>query len=254
MGCIGGRCRQALVSPVPPAKRSPSSRPAPKLGAYRALIDAWLRPIARRRASSATRRSGSGGGWSTSTAPRSLRRRSATMCVRASARSGWPVGEVFVPQVHAPGEWRRSTGARRRSSWLASRTTVHLFVMRAGRSPRSKLEEAGSSCTLLGIVAAELVMLAAYSAADAGYRRSDADDLRVAECPVLCSDPSMRYVDEPVATIRLQADGPARSGSSASASARGHHRQTTRPTALDAAWHGPGDHGPRQRRRRRRRR
>src|SRR5256885_3719276 len=34
--------RQALASAVPPAKRSPSSRPAPRLGAYRALIDAWL--------------------------------------------------------------------------------------------------------------------------------------------------------------------------------------------------------------------
>jgi hypothetical protein len=34
--------RQALVSPVPPAKRSPSSRPVPRFGAYRALIDAWL--------------------------------------------------------------------------------------------------------------------------------------------------------------------------------------------------------------------
>ena len=34
--------RQALVSALPPAKRSPISRPAPKLGAYRALVDAWL--------------------------------------------------------------------------------------------------------------------------------------------------------------------------------------------------------------------
>jgi hypothetical protein len=34
--------RQALVSAVPPAKRSPVSRPAPKLGVYRAIIDAWL--------------------------------------------------------------------------------------------------------------------------------------------------------------------------------------------------------------------
>src|SRR3954447_16380744 len=34
--------RQALLSPLPPAKRSPVSRPAPRLGAYRALIDAWL--------------------------------------------------------------------------------------------------------------------------------------------------------------------------------------------------------------------
>src|SRR4051812_47791152 len=34
--------RQALASPVPPAKRSPARRPAPRLRAYRALIDAWL--------------------------------------------------------------------------------------------------------------------------------------------------------------------------------------------------------------------
>jgi hypothetical protein len=34
--------RLALASPVPPPRRSPQSRPAPKLGAYRALIDEWL--------------------------------------------------------------------------------------------------------------------------------------------------------------------------------------------------------------------
>jgi transposase len=34
--------RQALESPVPPAKRRPVSRPAPKLGPFRALIDEWL--------------------------------------------------------------------------------------------------------------------------------------------------------------------------------------------------------------------
>ena len=34
--------RQALASPVPPVKRAPVGRPAPKLGAYRAVIDAWL--------------------------------------------------------------------------------------------------------------------------------------------------------------------------------------------------------------------
>jgi hypothetical protein len=34
--------RQALVSPLPPARRLPQGRPAPKLGGYRALIDSWL--------------------------------------------------------------------------------------------------------------------------------------------------------------------------------------------------------------------
>jgi hypothetical protein len=31
-----------LESAVPPAKRPPVSRPAPKLGAFRAVIDAWV--------------------------------------------------------------------------------------------------------------------------------------------------------------------------------------------------------------------
>jgi transposase len=35
--------RQALASPVPPAKSRPSHRPAPKLGPYRQLIDSWLK-------------------------------------------------------------------------------------------------------------------------------------------------------------------------------------------------------------------
>jgi transposase len=35
--------RQALACPVPPPKRAPAARPAPKLGPYRALIDQWLR-------------------------------------------------------------------------------------------------------------------------------------------------------------------------------------------------------------------
>jgi transposase len=34
--------RQALASPLPPVKRTPAHRPAPKLGEYRALIDEWL--------------------------------------------------------------------------------------------------------------------------------------------------------------------------------------------------------------------
>jgi transposase len=35
--------RQALESAVPPAKRRPESRPAPKLGPFRTLIDGWLK-------------------------------------------------------------------------------------------------------------------------------------------------------------------------------------------------------------------
>ena len=34
--------RQALASPLPPPRKRPEGRPAPKLGAYRELIDGWL--------------------------------------------------------------------------------------------------------------------------------------------------------------------------------------------------------------------
>jgi transposase len=34
--------RQALASPLPPPRKRPEGRPAPALGPYRALIDAWL--------------------------------------------------------------------------------------------------------------------------------------------------------------------------------------------------------------------
>ena len=37
-----GTVRQALASPVPPPRKSPEGRPAPKLGAFRELIDEWL--------------------------------------------------------------------------------------------------------------------------------------------------------------------------------------------------------------------
>ena len=95
--------KQALASAVPPVKRSPVGRPAPKLGPYRAVIDGWL--LADRDAPLKQRH----------TAKRIWRRlvdeRGADVAevtvrqyVRLRKRElGWPVGEVFVPQVHAPG-------------------------------------------------------------------------------------------------------------------------------------------------------
>ena len=79
------------------------SRPAPKLGAYRAVIDAWL--LADRQAPRKQRH----------TAKRIHQRLvdehgadvaevTVRQYVRARKRQlGWPVGDVFVPQVHAPG-------------------------------------------------------------------------------------------------------------------------------------------------------
>ena len=69
-----------------------------------------------------------------STARRSRRRRSVSTSGRASGELGWPVGEVFVPQVHAPG--RRGGGRLGRGGGRAGgrSVTVHLFVMRASFS------------------------------------------------------------------------------------------------------------------------
>jgi hypothetical protein len=95
--------RQALLSPVPPVKRSPVSRPAPKLGPFRAVIDAWLeadRDAPRKQRHTAKR-----------IHQRLVDEHGADVAevtvrqyVRARKRElGWPVGEVHVPQVHAPG-------------------------------------------------------------------------------------------------------------------------------------------------------
>ncbi|MGP0103595.1 MAG: IS21 family transposase, partial [Solirubrobacteraceae bacterium] len=95
--------RQALACPVPPAKRSPVRRPAPKLGVYRALIDAWLeadRQAPRKQRHTAKRV------WARLVDEHGADVAETTVrdYVRARKRAmGWPVGEVFVPQVHAPG-------------------------------------------------------------------------------------------------------------------------------------------------------
>jgi len=126
--------KQALASPVPPAKRPPVSRPAPKLGPYRAVIDEWL--LADRAAPPKQRH----------TARRIWRRLvdehgadvaevTVRQYVRARKRElGGPVGEVFVPQVHAPGvegevDWGEALVVLGGVS-----VKVHLFVMRASFS------------------------------------------------------------------------------------------------------------------------
>jgi len=126
--------RQALVSPLPPAKRAPVSRPAPKLGPYRALIDSWLE--ADREAPRKQRH----------TAKRIWRRLvdehgadvaevTVRQYVRARKRElGWPVCEVFVPQVHAPGVEAEVDWGRALVELAGVGTTVHLFVMRASFS------------------------------------------------------------------------------------------------------------------------
>jgi transposase len=126
--------RQALASPLPPVKRAPVSRPAPRLGAYRAVIDAWL--VADREAPRKQRH----------TARRIHQRlvdehgaEVAEVTVRQYVRArkrqlGWPVADVFVAQVHAPGTEAEVDWGEALVELAGERVTVHLFVMRASFS------------------------------------------------------------------------------------------------------------------------
>jgi transposase len=123
--------RQALESAVPPTKRRPVGRPAPKLGAYRELIDEWL--IADRLAPRKQRH----------TAKRVWRRlvdehgvQVAESTVRDHVRKrrrelGLTVGEVFVPQVHAPARTAEVDWGGADVDLAGERTRVHLFHMRS---------------------------------------------------------------------------------------------------------------------------
>ena len=126
--------RQALASSVVPVKRAPVGRPAPKLGPYRAVIDGWLQ--ADRRAPRKQRH----------TARRIYQRlvdehgadvaeTTVRQYVRARKRAlGLAVGEVFVPQVHAPGVEAEVDWGEAEVVLAGVAVMVHVFVMRASFS------------------------------------------------------------------------------------------------------------------------
>lgn len=126
--------RQALLSALPPVKRSPAHRPAPKLAAYRAIIDAWLeadRAAPRKQRHTAKRIhrrlvDEHGADVAETTVRDYVRARKRVM--------GWPVGEVFVPQVHAPGIGAEVDWGQAQVELVGVATSVHLFLMRASFS------------------------------------------------------------------------------------------------------------------------
>ena len=126
--------KQALASPVPPAKRSPVGRPAPKLGPFRAVIDGWLeadRDAPRKQRHTAKRIyqrlvDELGADVAETTVRQYVRARRRAM--------GWAVGEVFVPQVHAAGVEAEVDWGEAEVVLAGVATMVHLFVMRASFS------------------------------------------------------------------------------------------------------------------------
>ena len=122
--------RQALASPLPPQRKRPQGRPAPKLGPYRALIDQWL--VADREA------------------PRKQRHTARRVWQRLVEEQGAEVAEVtvrkyvrrrrcelgesggaFVPQLHLPGDEAEADWGEAQVVLAGEQTKVYLFLMRA---------------------------------------------------------------------------------------------------------------------------
>lgn len=123
--------RQALGSAVPPVKRSPLERPARKLGEYRELIDEWLLGDfeAPRKQRHTARRV-----WRRLVDEHGVEVAETTVRdhVRRRRRElGHGPREVFVPQLHAPGQTAEVDWGEADVDLAGARTRVHLFFMRS---------------------------------------------------------------------------------------------------------------------------
>jgi transposase len=126
-----GTVRQALASPVPPARKRPGGRSAPKLGEYRELIDGWLTADlqAPRKQRHTARRI-----WKRLVDEHGADVAEAT--VREHVRNrrrelGLTIGQVFVPQTHTPAQTAEVDWGEAQVQLAGSPVTVHVFVMRS---------------------------------------------------------------------------------------------------------------------------
>ena len=125
--------RAALQSPLPPVKRRPVGRPAPKLGPYRELIDSWLDGdlVAPRKQRHTARRI-----WerlrdehAADVAERTVRE-----YVHQRRRERGEGVEAFVPQVHHPAMEGEVDWGEAQVVLADAATKVYLFHMRACHS------------------------------------------------------------------------------------------------------------------------
>lgn len=126
-----GTVRQALESPIPPARKRPERRPAPKLGEYHQLIDSWLTADleAPRKQRHTARRI-----WRRLVDEHGVDVAEPTVRehVRKRRRElGLTVGQVFVPQAHTPARTAEVDWGQALVELAGSPVTVHVFVMRS---------------------------------------------------------------------------------------------------------------------------
>jgi transposase len=126
-----GTVRQALASPVPPSRKRPEGRPAPKLGEYRELIDEWLIAdlVAPRKQRHTAKRV-----WKRLVDEHGVEVAEVTVRQHVHRRRrelGLSVGQVFVPQVHAPARTAEVDWGEAEVDLAGARTRVHLFHMRS---------------------------------------------------------------------------------------------------------------------------
>ncbi|MCA1698324.1 MAG: IS21 family transposase, partial [Actinobacteria bacterium] len=125
--------RQALGSPLPPERKRPTGRAAPRLGPYRELIDSWL--VADREAPRKQRHTARrvwqrlveehGAEVAESTVRDYVRRRRRELC---------PPSDAFVPQAHDPGSEAEVDWGEAEVVLGGQPTKVHVFHMRACHS------------------------------------------------------------------------------------------------------------------------
>ncbi len=127
--------RQALDSAVPPPKRAPQSRPAPRLGPFRALIEEWLKADqeAPRKQRHTARRI-----WQRLVAEQGAEVSERQVCRYVAAKRR-EIGEVeaFVPLVSEAGVEAEVDWGEAQVILRGEPRVVHLFLMRACHSGAS---------------------------------------------------------------------------------------------------------------------